>query len=95
MIYNLLQSIRLLADVSDNFTNRCLTGITPNQTQQRLVENSLMLATALNPVIGYDKASKIVQKAYKEKASLKQAALTLGYLTAAEFDKIVDPRQMI
>ena len=96
IIYNLLQSIRLLSDVSKNFHDKCLKGIKPNTKQiQKHLENSLMLATALNPVIGYDKASKIVQKAYKEGLSLKQAALKLGYLTSKEFDRIVDPKKMI
>jgi fumarate hydratase class II len=96
IIYNLLQSIRLLADVAKNFHDKCLKGIKPNTKQiHKHLENSLMLATALNPVIGYDKASKIVQKAYKEGLSLKQAALKLGYLTSKEFDRIVDPKKMV
>ncbi len=96
IIYNLLQSIRLLADVAKNFHDKCLKGIKPNSKQiQKHLENSLMLATALNPVIGYDKASKVVRKAYKEGLSLKQAALKLGYLTSKEFDRIVDPKKMI
>ncbi|HEX2580336.1 MAG TPA: class II fumarate hydratase [Rhabdochlamydiaceae bacterium] len=96
IIYNLLQSIRLLADVAKNFHDKCLKGIKPNSKQlQKDLENSLMLATALNPVIGYDKASKVVRKAYKEGLSLKQAALKLGYLTSKEFDRIVDPKKMV
>jgi fumarate hydratase class II len=96
IIYNLLQSIRLLSDVAKNFHDKCLKGIKPNTKQiQKHLENSLMLATALNPVIGYDKASKIVQKAFKEGLSLKQAALKLGYLTAKQFDQIVNPKKMI
>ncbi len=96
IIYNLLQSIRLLSDVAKNFHDKCLKGIKPNTKKiQEHLENSLMLATALNPVIGYDKASKIVQKAYKEGLSLKQAALKLGYLTAKQFDQIVNPKKMI
>ncbi|MGH2639837.1 MAG: class II fumarate hydratase, partial [Rhabdochlamydiaceae bacterium] len=62
---------------------------------QQLLENSLMLATALNPAIGYDKASKIVQKAHRENLTLKEAALKLGILTEKEFDKLVDPRKMV
>ncbi len=96
IIYNLLQSIRLLSDVAKNFHDKCLTGIKPNKKRiQELLDHSLMLATALNPVIGYDKAAKIVQKAYHENLTLKQAALKLGYLTEKEFDKLVDPRKMI
>ncbi len=96
MIYNLLQSIRLLGDVAVNFHDKCLIGIRPNTKRiQEHLENSLMLATALNPVIGYDKASQVVQKAYKEGLTLKQAAVDLGVLTAEEFDRVVDPRKMI
>ncbi len=96
MIYNLLQSVRLLGDVAATFLDKCLTGIQPNRKRIREhLDNSLMLATALNPVIGYDKAAKVVQKAHKEDLTLKQAALALGFLTEAQFDEIVDPRKMI
>jgi fumarate hydratase, class II len=96
IIYNLLQSIRLLSDVAKNFHDKCLIGIKPNIKQIHAhLEHSLMLATALNPVIGYDKAAKIVQKAYKEGLTLKQAALQLGYLTAQQFDQMVDPSKMV
>jgi fumarate hydratase class II len=96
MIYNLLQSIRLLADVSQNFHDKCLLGIEPNLPRiQEHLDNSLMLATALNPVIGYDKAAKAVQKAHKEGITLKAAVLALGFLTAQQFDEVVDPRKMI
>lgn len=96
IIYNILQSIRLLSDVAKNFHDKCLIGIRPNLPRiQELLDNSLMLATALNPVIGYDKAAKIVQKAYQEGLTLKQAALALGFLTEKQFDEIVDPRKMV
>jgi fumarate hydratase class II len=96
IIFNVLQSIRLLADVSKNFHDKCLKGIKPNLKQiQAHLDNSLMLATALNPVIGYDKAAKIVLKAIKEGITLKQAALKLGYLTEKQFDSIVDPKKMV
>jgi len=96
IIYNLLQSIRLLSDVAKNFHDKCLVGIQPNTKRiQEHLDHSLMLATALNPVIGYDKASKIVQKAYQEGLTLKQAALDLGFLTEKQFDEIVDPRKMV
>lgn len=96
IIYNLLQSIRLLSDVAKNFHDKCLLGIKANKERiGELLENSLMLATALNPVIGYDKAAKIVQKAYRENLSLKEAALKLGILTEKEFDKLVRPQNMV
>lgn len=96
IIYNLLKSIHLLADIAKNFTDKCLIGIEPNHFHiEQNLENSLMLATALNTHIGYDKASKIVKKAYDEDKTLKEAALELGLLTEAEFDKIVDPKKMI
>jgi fumarate hydratase class II len=96
MIYNLLQSIQLLADVSENFYEKCLVGIRPNLKKiQEHVENSLMLATALNPVIGYDKASKAVFKAFSEDKTLKAAVLEMGFLSEKEFDQTVDPKKMI
>jgi len=96
IIYNLLQSIRLLSDASINFYEKCVRGIQPNLARiKEHLDNSLMLATALNPVIGYDKAAKVVQKAHKEGITLKQAALSLGFLTEKQFDEIVDPRKMV
>ncbi len=96
IIYNLLQSIRLLSDVAKNFHDKCLLGIKPNLPRiQQLLDQSLMLATALNPAVGYDAAAKIVQKAYSEGLTLKQATLDLGLLTEKQFDEIVDPRKMI
>ncbi len=96
MILNLLQSIELLSDGMKNFTDKCLRGITPNrEVLQSYVDRSLMLATALNTAIGYDKASKIVKKAHEENKSLREVALELKLLTAQEFDSIVDPKKMI
>ncbi|MFH1075237.1 MAG: class II fumarate hydratase [Pseudomonadota bacterium] len=96
MIYNLLQSIRLIADASQSFNDRCLVSIKPNIEQiKRHLENSLMLVTAINPVVGYDNAAKIVQKAYKEGKTLKEAAIELRLLTAQEFDKHILPAQML
>jgi len=96
VIYNLLQSIHLLADVSLNFYKKCLKEIKPNEKRIREnLERSLMLATALNSEIGYDKASQIVKKAYEEDTTLKEAALDLGFLSADRFDEIVDPRKMV
>lgn len=95
MIYNLLQSIRLLGDMALNFTEKCLKGIEPNRKRiEAHLNNSLMLATALNTVIGYDKASQIVKKAYQEHKTLKEAALELKLLSEKEFDSIVDPTKM-
>lgn len=95
MIYNLIQSIRLLADGAANFTTKCVTGIEANKGRiKEHLDRSLMLATALNKEIGYDKASQIVKKAYQEDSTLKEAALALGFLTAEQFDLIVDPEKM-
>lgn len=96
MAYNLIQSIYLLADSCRSFTEHCAVGIAANKKKiDEYVQDSLMLVTALNQVIGYDKASKIAKKAYNDGTSLKEACLALGYLTADEFDKAVDPRKMV
>jgi fumarate hydratase, class II len=96
IIYNVLQSIRLLADASNSFTNRCVTGIEPDHTRiKELMERSLMLVTALNPHIGYDNAAKIAKKANAEGTTLKEAAISLGLLTAQQFDNWVNPLDMI
>lgn len=96
MIYNLLQSIRLLADATTSFDSRCAQGIEPNHKQ--IKENlcgSLILATALNKAIGYDKAAEIVKKAHGDETTLKQAAMILGHLTEEEFDTLIRPENMI
>lgn len=96
MIFNLLESIHLLADVSINFNDKCALGIEPNREKiQELLNKSLMLATALNTVIGYDQASKIVKKAHEEGITLKEAALNLGILNEQRFNEIVDPSKMV
>jgi fumarate hydratase class II len=96
MIYNLLQSIRLLTDGCESFTDNCVVGIVPNKAQIDMnVQASLMLVTALNLYIGYDKAAKVAQTAYTEGISLKEAAVKLGLLTAEEFDRYVRPQEMI
>lgn len=96
MIYNLLQSIRLLADACNSFTNNCIVGIEPNKERiKKLLDDSLMLVTALNPVIGYDNAAKIAKKALAEDKTLKQVAIELKLLTADDFDKAVRPEKMI
>jgi len=96
MIYNLLQSIRLLADASSSFSDHMVAGIVPNKERiKQLVENSLMLVTALNPYVGYDKAAKIAKKAFNDNQTLKEAAIELGILTAEQFDEYVRPEKMI
>lgn len=96
MIFNLLQSIQLLADASKSFANNCVKGIEADK--QRIADflnNSLMLVTALNPHIGYDNAAKIAKKAFADNTSLKEAAINLSFMSADEFDKIVKPENMI
>jgi fumarate hydratase class II len=96
MIYNLLQSIRLISDSCEMFNEHCASGITPNKEKiAYYLGNSLMLVTALNPHVGYDNAAKIAKKAHKEGTTLKEAAVTLGLLTAEEFDQKVRPEKMI
>ena len=96
IIYTLLESIELLADSCESFRERCLDGIKPvKEKLAQNVERSLMLATALVPAIGYDKASKIVRLADTENMSLKEASAKLGLLSAAEFDAIVKPETMV
>ena len=94
--FNILQSIRLLADACDSFLVNAIEGIKPNK--QRIHENlynSLMLVTALNPHIGYDKAAKVAKKAYSENLSLREAIVELDYMSEEDFDKLVQPEKMI
>lgn len=96
IIYNFLQSVKLLADSIHSFTTNCLEGMEPNvDVIENYLTNSLMLVTALNPHIGYEKAAAIAKLAYKENSTLKEAAIKTGALTGEEFDKLVDPRDMI
>jgi fumarate hydratase class II len=96
MIYNLLQSIRLLSDACNSFTDNCVVGIEANTDRiKKLLDESLMLVTALNPVIGYDNAAKIAKKALREDKTLKQAAIALKLLTSEAFDEAVRPENMI
>ena len=96
MANNLLQSARLLADAVKSFDIHCAQGIEPNTNViQKLVDNSLMLVTALNTKIGYYKAAEIAQKAHEEKITLRDAAIATGYVTGEEFDKWVRPKDMI
>lgn len=94
--YNFLQSVRLLADGIISFNNNCAVGIEPNIARiEQLVKSSLMLVTALNPHIGYDKAAYIAKKAHKEGTSLKEAAIASGHLTEEQFDQWVVPENMV
>lgn len=96
IIFNVLNSIRLISDACDSFTDNCAVGIEPNLEKIKFnLDNSLMLVTALNPVIGYDNAAKVAKKAHKENKTLKEAALELGLLTAEKFDEVVQPEKMI
>ena len=96
MIYNFLHSARLIGDVCTSFNDKCAVGIAPLYDNiKKNVTNSLMLVTALNPEIGYEKAADIAKKAHKEGTNLKQAALGLGYISAERFDEILRPETMV
>ncbi len=96
MIYNVLQSIRLIADGANSFTDNCVVGIQANEEKiEKLMNESLMLVTALNPHIGYDNAAKIAKKAHQEGTSLKDAAIALGLLSEEQFADWVKPIEMI
>ncbi len=96
IIFNTLQSIRLIADACESFTDNCVVGIKANDENiHNNLVNSLMLVTALNPVIGYDNAAKVAKKAFAEKTTLREAAVGLGLLTAEKFDEVVRPEKMI
>ncbi len=96
IIFNILRTIGLLSDAINSFVEKCLIGIKPNiKNIKKNLENSLMLVTALNPVIGYDKSSEIAKIAFNNNISLKEAASKLNYITEEEFDKLVDPNKMI
>lgn len=96
VIFNILNSIRLLADACESFTQHCVVGIQVHRDHiQKHVNNSLMLVTALNPYIGYDKAALIAKKAYEENISLKEAAVKLGLLTPQQFDNMVRLQDMV
>ena len=95
MIHNLLHSVRILSDSMQAFRTKCVEGIEPNEGMiKNHLENSLMLVTALNNHIGYDKAAKIAKKAHEEGTTLREAALELGYLSNEEFDQWVRPEEM-
>ena len=96
IIYNLIQSMYLITDSCRSFTDHCINDLEYNPEQlNHYLNHSLMLVTALNPIIGYDKASDIAKKAFNDNTSLKQACLALGYLTEAEFDKAIQPINMV
>jgi len=95
IIFNFLNSVRLLADGCESFNEHCAVGIEANEERiADYVKNSLMLVTALNPHIGYDKAAQIAKKAHKEGTGLKEAALALGHLTGEQFDQWVQAAEM-
>ena len=96
MVYNLLQSIKLLGDASAAFTDNCVIGIKANEERIRaLMQESLMLVTALAPYIGYDKATQVAKEAHKNKTTLREEAVNLGFVTDEDFDKMVVPEDMI
>jgi fumarate hydratase class II len=95
IIHNFLHSVRLLSDACRSFTHHCAAGIEPNMERiNHYVQDSLMLVTALNPHIGYDKAAQIAKKAHQEKSSLREAAIASGHLTGEQFDQWVNPEAM-
>jgi fumarate hydratase class II len=96
VIHNVLQSVRLLADGMASFDVNCARGIEPDRARiAELVARSLMLVTALNPHIGYDKSAEIAKKAHREGTTLKAAALALGYVSEEDFDAWVRPERMV
>ncbi len=96
IVFNCLNSIRLISDACESFVDNCVVGITANTQQiKKHLENSLMLVTALNPLIGYDNAAKIAKTAHKNGTTLKEEAVKLGLLTAEKFDQVVRPETMI
>ena len=95
MLHNVLESIQLLRDAAQSFNDRCAAGLEPNDKYIRLhLDNSLMLVTALNPHIGYEKAARIALQAYREDTTLREAAISSGYVTAQQFDEWVRPEDM-
>ena len=95
LAYAMLQSIRLLADAANSFADNCVVGIRANEPRIReLMQRSLMLVTALAPRIGYDKAAQVAKAAYANGTTLREEAVRLGFVTGAEFDKLVRPERM-
>jgi fumarate hydratase class II len=95
MISNLLMSARLLGDACVSFNDNCAVGIEPNLAAiNKNLENSLMLVTALNPIIGYDNSAKIAKKAHQEHKTLRQSAMESGLISEEDFNRVVDPKKM-
>ena len=95
MAYNFLQSVRLMADAAVSFTDNCVVGIKPREDNiKAALDRSLMLVTALAPKIGYDNAAKVAKTAHQNNTTLKEEALRLGFVTAEEFDALVQPDKM-
>lgn len=95
-IYNFLQSVRLMAQAITSFDQHCATGIKANKEKMHHnLHNSLMLVTALNPHIGYERSAQVAKKAFAENISLKEACLALGFLTEAQFDAAFKPEEMV
>ena len=96
LIYNFLQSARLLSEAMLSFHDHCVSGIRANREKMHgNLHNSLMLVTALNPHIGYENAARVAKKAYAENITLKESCVALGYLTGEQFDEVFHPEQMI
>ena len=96
LAYNIIQSIRILSDATNSFRKNCVEGIKPNEERINTnLYNSLMLVTALNSHIGYDKAAEVAKKAYQDNTSLREAIIALDYMSGEDFDKLVQPKQMI
>ena len=96
LAYNFLQSVRLLSNVMYSFNTHCASGITANRQKMKdNLDSSLMLVTALNPYIGYEKAAKTAKLAYSESITLREACIRLGFLTPAQFDEVFHPEDMV
>jgi fumarate hydratase class II len=96
IVFNVLNSVRLLGDACLSFAEKCVDGIEANQQQiTNHLNNSLMLVTALNPHVGYDKAAKIAKNAHEKNITLKESAIVLGYMSGEDFDRLVRPEEMI
>jgi len=96
LAHAMLQSVQLLSDAARSFTDRCVVGIRANELRIReQLERSLMLVTALAPKIGYDKAARIAKAAHAKGTTLREEAIRSGFVTADEFDKVVDPKKMV
>jgi fumarate hydratase class II len=96
IIHNFLQSVRLLGDSAVSFEEHCARGIEPNRERiDQLLHGSLMLVTALSPKIGYDKAAQVAKAAHAKGTTLREEAVRLGFVTAAEFDRLVRPEKMV